>query len=168
MQMRYSARRQVPHDPACHGVMGQYWGGFPLPSSGSWLGSVNLSIYTSLAENLATRHEKGEVDLWQLWSDLDLNYSLVGISVISIMVFRSDASNLEWVRGLQRPTPESLVESYHRTATDVTAWENFITKTVGPSGRLTDREGGNGHLIYFRRFIMPAATEKPRTTWLPT
>jgi len=36
--MWYSVRKQVSHDPACHGVMGQHCDGFSMPFSGSWLG----------------------------------------------------------------------------------------------------------------------------------
>jgi len=49
----------------------------------------------SPVKNLAALNEKGEADLKQLWSDLDLNYPPVGTSIIFIMVIRSLASSLE-------------------------------------------------------------------------
>jgi len=47
--MRYFS--QVSHDLTCHGVMGAYWGRFPLPSSGYWLGWGSVSL-----SHLLTRH----------------------------------------------------------------------------------------------------------------
>jgi len=52
--MRYSAQRQVSHDLACHGVVGQYCGGIQFPILRFLIGGQ------SPAENLT---RKGEVDI---------------------------------------------------------------------------------------------------------
>jgi len=63
---------------------------------GGW-GSVNLEAFCLhvTQRTPAALNEKGEVDLQQLWSDLDPNCPLVGAAIISTMVFRSHTNNLE-------------------------------------------------------------------------
>ena len=79
---------EIPHDLACHGVMGHYWGGFPLLSnSGS---------------KLATLNNGGSVKTLE-WS--------WPLSIIFIAALWNHATNLKFAKNLyQKPSPAVRLE----------------------------------------------------------
>ena len=79
---------EVPHDLACHGVMGHYWGGFPLLSnSGSKLATLNKGGSLKTLE-------------WS-WP----------LSIMFIAAPWSQATNLKFAKNLyQKPSPAVRLE----------------------------------------------------------
>jgi len=79
--VRYSARRQVSHDSrAYHGVIGHYWGGYPLPSSAFCLGVSQPCNYTSLNRETVQQKYRNRVSE-RSFSPLSTNVSAIFVQL---------------------------------------------------------------------------------------
>jgi len=138
--MRYSNRRQVFSGPAwlvMTSVVEQYWGGFLLPSSGSW--SINLSqfVYT-LPPRILLLLRKRKRWIFNNCGVILTIIILVVTSIIFTMVFRSHTRN--WSKRLAKGPYQKNIPPAVGLEPEILSMQTQTFWTILAHGFMIDRD----------------------------